>query len=263
LHWGFSYGTLIGQVFAAMHPERISRFVLDGVVLPAGYFNGNWTPSIVDADATFDTFFKYCSESGLKKCPFHADGGAQNIKRHYYGLLSSLEEDPVPVPASSTRAPDVITSSDIRFGAKEALYCPLQKYPLFAQQLVDLSHRNGSLLADTKQALVKPFHLPDKCGRDGPFSLTCQEPGGWEDEVTPAIHCPDAESADGITKVSYKKYVDILTNQSMVMGYTWAEIRMPCIGWKVRPKWKYEGMYILPLCLNIQKLSAASRSSRS
>jgi len=263
LYWGFSYGTLIGQTFAAMHPERISRFVLDAVVLPTGYFNGNWTPSIGDADATFDTFFEYCSESGSRKCPFHADKDPQSIKRRYYELLSSLKEDPISVPASSTRTPDVITSSDVRFEAKEALYCPLQKYPPFAQQLVDLWHKNGSLLADVKQARVRPFHLPDKCKRDGPFSLACQKPGGWEDEAAAAIHCPDAESADGITKASFKKYVDVLTNQSMVMGYTWAEIRMPCIGWKVRPKWKYEGMFILPFCLNVQKLSTTSRSPRS
>ena len=30
--WGFSYGTVVGNIFAAMFPEKVGRFVLDGNV---------------------------------------------------------------------------------------------------------------------------------------------------------------------------------------------------------------------------------------
>lgn len=39
-YWGLSYGTLLGATFAAMHPERVGRMVLDGVVDGELYYAG-------------------------------------------------------------------------------------------------------------------------------------------------------------------------------------------------------------------------------
>ncbi len=39
MYWGVSYGTIIGQLFAALHPERVSRLLLDGVVNPSEYLH--------------------------------------------------------------------------------------------------------------------------------------------------------------------------------------------------------------------------------
>ena len=42
---------------------------------------------------------------------------------------------------------------------------------------------------------------------------------------------------------------------SEVMGPSWAEIRMPCVGWTVRPKWKYEGKLCASPFFDLQPLT--------
>ncbi len=48
-YYGFSYGTYLGQVYASQHPNRVRRFVWDGVVDPRrAWYNGN-----LDQDRAF------------------------------------------------------------------------------------------------------------------------------------------------------------------------------------------------------------------
>jgi pimeloyl-ACP methyl ester carboxylesterase len=39
-YWGFSYGILLGQTFASLFPDRVGKFVLDGVENPVQYRSG-------------------------------------------------------------------------------------------------------------------------------------------------------------------------------------------------------------------------------
>lgn len=39
-YWGFSYGTVLGNYFASMFPERIGRVILEGVVDVHDYTEG-------------------------------------------------------------------------------------------------------------------------------------------------------------------------------------------------------------------------------
>ncbi|KAK4445327.1 TAP-like protein-domain-containing protein [Podospora aff. communis PSN243] len=238
-YWGFSYGALVGQTFASTYPERVSRLVLDAVLLSAEYYHGSWVRGLTGSDAVWDTFFEYCSESGPEKCPFYIPGGTEAIKIRYHLLLSSLRVNPVAVPASGLRGPDVITESDVMFEVKESLYCPIQKFPQLAKELAELDQGDGSLLARIKQSRLDHFHPPSNCRDDGPFSAACQEPGGWQDEDPPAVYCADAENISGMTKEAYKQYAEELMNRSTVAGPSFSETRMPCVGWEIRPKWEH------------------------
>jgi pimeloyl-ACP methyl ester carboxylesterase len=37
-YWGYSYGTLLGATFVTLHPDRVGRVALDGVVDPDDYY---------------------------------------------------------------------------------------------------------------------------------------------------------------------------------------------------------------------------------
>lgn len=58
--WGTSYGTLLGQTFAAMFPSRIDRMFLDSVVNPYDYMTGIWATYFLDAEKSLDNFFREC-----------------------------------------------------------------------------------------------------------------------------------------------------------------------------------------------------------
>ncbi len=68
LYWSMAYGTIIGQLFAAVHPERVSRLLLDSVVNPSEYLLNTGHIGIEEPDDVFHRFFSYCS--GAPTCPF-------------------------------------------------------------------------------------------------------------------------------------------------------------------------------------------------
>ncbi|KAB8293767.1 hypothetical protein EYC80_009252 [Monilinia laxa] len=70
-YWGFSYGSFIGETFASMYPNRVGRFVIDGVVDPEDYSSGVELNDIYLEDAIIDSFFTYCHLAGPSLCDFY------------------------------------------------------------------------------------------------------------------------------------------------------------------------------------------------
>jgi pimeloyl-ACP methyl ester carboxylesterase len=69
---GYSYGTVIGSVYAQQFPDRVGRMVLDGAV----DLSANEQSDLDDATASFehalDAFLRHCA--GAKSCPFRSGG---------------------------------------------------------------------------------------------------------------------------------------------------------------------------------------------
>lgn len=71
-YWGYSYGTLLGNVVARLYPDLIDRMVLDGNIDPNSYFFG---PSYVEASDVVrgtEHFFQMCAEAKAGNCPWTA-----------------------------------------------------------------------------------------------------------------------------------------------------------------------------------------------
>ena len=241
LYWGLSYGTVLGANFATMQPHRIERAIMDGVADAEDFARGEWLTNLQDTDQIVVKFGEYCDKAGPEKCALYTDGGGQAITNRFEDTVNSLYNNPIGVAATGSMAPDLITYSDIMWVIRQAFYGPVQFFPNLARLLDEFSHRNGTSLAIAKQA-AQHISIPTKeCLDAPPYAPQCRTPGP---ETPPAILCTDGDfSTYGMSKADYKAYADQLRQQSRWYADSWAHIRLSCVGYNIKPKWRVPGPF--------------------
>lgn len=242
LYWGRSYGTVLGATFATAFPDRISRAVLDGVVDLDGYYDGNVeSSSITDADTIFERFFDYCHMAGEDGCPFYVPGGPAEIKSHFDTLENQIRQKSVPVAASSTRGPEVITWTDLKTLQRISVYQPLLVFPILATILAELKQGNGSTMVAFKQRNRQLSCLSDECVNAGLWSQQCTGTSINEDASSQAILCSDARYLSTVNDEQFKVSWDVLVKDSKTIGDYWASLHLTCTGWTPQAQWRLEG----------------------
>lgn len=157
-YYGASYGTVLGTTFAALYPDRVGKFLIDAVVDGNDYYHGNWSQNLLQADASVESFFETCAKAG-PLCAFYRNGStASDIKARFDGILSDLEENPIPVTDPLfVQFPAVVTHIDVRNLLQTAVYNPPAWFSRLATMVSDLEHRNGSLAAAFSGKGVAPM----------------------------------------------------------------------------------------------------------
>ena len=106
--YGFSYGTYLGTVYSTLHPDRVGRFVLDGVVDPTRV----WYPANLDQDIAFDRgmteFWKWLAKYNSV---YKLGTNWKKIKADYYLQYAKLDRK----PAKGKLGPDEL--NDVMLGA--------------------------------------------------------------------------------------------------------------------------------------------------
>ncbi|KZF21501.1 hypothetical protein L228DRAFT_248214 [Xylona heveae TC161] len=243
LYWGFSYGTVIGATFAAMYPDLVGRVVIDGVVDTPDYYQGGWLHNLQDSDLIVDKFCEYCSKAGPDHCPFYTEGGAEGVKTRFERVLSSLKKQPIGVPANAAEGAEIVTWTDARVLIMNSLYVPYEQFPVVAQILLETEQGNGTSLARIKRSRRSPACPNTECRRAEPYSQWCMRPGENNFEVKAGILCTDGESLLDDTREDFESYLSELRRQSKWVGDIWAHIRLECVGWDPRPKWRFTGPF--------------------
>ncbi|KAL7272443.1 hypothetical protein RUND412_004758 [Rhizina undulata] len=223
-YWGFSYGTVLGMVYAAMFPDRIKRLVVDGVVDTDDYFATGWLSNLQDLPLVLSSFSNYCSLAGPLSCKFHTGSTPEHITTRLQYLLDRISHLPISVPHTEY-GPDIVTKADVVNYVFHCLYSPLATFTKLATILLDLENGDG-----------RTFIEATKVG----FSCAC---GGSErhwGEVSNAILCSDGVPIND-TVDDFRNYVGELRGQADDIGSIWSQIRLGCVGWGVRPKWRFEG----------------------
>jgi len=126
---GYSYGSMLGQTYANLFPDKVRALVVDGVLDPIAWTTGRgheaWTTpfsarigSDTGAQQTLREFFRLCDEAG-PNCAF-----AGNSSQRYAALLDRLREHPVDFINPETNEPVSVDDQVLMSVSLGALYEP-------------------------------------------------------------------------------------------------------------------------------------------
>nr|POE88123.1 putative hydrolase [Quercus suber] len=233
-YWGFSYGTYLGNTFAAMFPDRIKRLAVDGVVNADNYVQALWSDNLRDAEKAMDLFYVHCVRAGYPACALAnetSESTIAGVKERTENIIASLYHNPLPVIGPN---PEVITYNDVKTLITGALYHPMKVFPLLAKLLADIEQGNGTLFAEM---------LADK------HSFLCRgsafrnhnRKGGIAGDSMVAISCTDGDDQSWVTRTMFESFSKELAVISPSMGSEWSKIRMRCIHYGVRPLHRFVG----------------------
>ncbi|GKT58869.1 prolyl aminopeptidase [Colletotrichum tofieldiae] len=106
VYWGFSYGTFLGQTFAAMY------------------------------HAILDKFFYYCHRA-KNGCALFRDGddGPGPVRERYEQAMAKLRDEPMTVISTLGHMPVVLMEADVKKVLFTSLYSPIKVFPLLANFL--------------------------------------------------------------------------------------------------------------------------------
>jgi pimeloyl-ACP methyl ester carboxylesterase len=133
---GFSYGTLLGALYADMYPTHVRAMVLDGAVDPARSYAASTVDQAKSFDADLNAFFTHCRTD--TKCSFaHGDDPATA----YRDLARTIEEEPVPGTVAGEHR--TLGPGEFDLGVASALYSGADGYDDLASALAEAARGVG------------------------------------------------------------------------------------------------------------------------
>ncbi|KAI5362847.1 Putative alpha/beta hydrolase-1, peptidase S33 tripeptidyl aminopeptidase-like protein [Septoria linicola] len=243
-YWGVSYGTLLGQTFATMHPDRVGRMVIDGVLDPHDYYNGKWLANLQDSDQIMRVFCELCFEAGPSKCSMYAGNSAADIEREVSNLVLSFQEHPMAAFSRDLAPPQIVSYTDVYLQAMGAMHAPFARAEGFFELLAELKQGNASRIALQKAAQMESTASLAICADKERSQNGCfPEHAFGLLTSTPVIECMDSASSGNrnLTIADFQAYYTELTAQSKWLAASWARHRMSCVGMVDEPVWQYKG----------------------
>ncbi|EJD50991.1 hypothetical protein AURDEDRAFT_28329, partial [Auricularia subglabra TFB-10046 SS5] len=144
-YYGISYGTILGQYLAALHPDKIARMIIDGVADGNDWLQGQSTDSLKDVVHIVDQFYQNCVDAGPMKCAVWEETPAEVAVR-IDRVLDTVKTEPIAALQSLT-GPLVLTETVFLSLAFSALYLPLTGFPNIAELARAVETRNQTRLA--------------------------------------------------------------------------------------------------------------------
>ena len=191
---GFSYGTQIGQEYAALFPTHIRSMVLDGVVDPSLSFTEFLTAQAQAFEQSFDANAIACADAGVRTC------GVSDLAATYDRVIARAEMQPLRTPTG------VLGPSEIAVAATYSAYVP-QGWRELGPALASADAGDGGRLAD--------------------LAASYYDFGGYPSYA--AVVCIDTPPPSGAA--AYREFARRATEAAPRFGAAVANEMLPCATW--------------------------------
>ncbi|KAF2226063.1 TAP-like protein-domain-containing protein [Elsinoe ampelina] len=247
LYWGFSYGSYLGNSYAALFPDRIERLIVDGVVDADDYVAVDWIDDLRDTETVMDLFYYHCARVGYPTCPLADEKKptAAKVQARTKDILKKMWHSPIPILEPYA---DVVSWSDIRGLIFASLYSPITSFPYLANVLAQLEKGDGTLLAE----LMSTYHTvscpASESGAQTKDAIPLRNSSATFSSKDPftgsAIACADGYSITDMTRDQFADKVKTIMELSPTLGDMWSGIALPCIGYTLRPGYAFRGPWV-------------------
>ncbi|CAG7946222.1 unnamed protein product [Penicillium nalgiovense] len=146
VYWGFSYGTLLGQTYAGLFPERSKRVVIDGVVNQFDWYEGvDLSEDLIDTDNVLDGFFEECMKADAGSSALASLATSkEELRETVFSFMDQLRQQPLDVYINNT-VYGILTYEKVWYNG---IFAALYKPPLWsslARNLYSLLQGNATL----------------------------------------------------------------------------------------------------------------------
>ena len=220
---GFSYGTMFGQTYANMFPDRVRAMLIDGVVDPVSYSKSSEAyiaGGVASTDGVFDQLLSLCEGAGPERCALA--GGRHTAAERFQRLVERVKRAPIPAPGAKPplSSREKLSYADLLLSQFNPLRGP-DLWPQDARDLAAALGGDGSALETEAAGFTTPA-------------------GFAGDTTSAAISCADAPARKGSRDWPrvIKRFTRISRLYGRVLGWgLWA----PCASWPVRGEDNYRG----------------------
>ncbi|KAI4612841.1 hypothetical protein J4E80_006896 [Alternaria sp. BMP 0032] len=222
-YWGISYGTYLGQVLAAMFPDRVERMMLDGVLNPLEYQQGWETGPATSSPIALREFTEQCIDAGPSCSLFRPNLSSDTLYDQILHLSEEAKREPIVMGPNVTT--DIVTYEKLAEASDTALRMGLASGPYLAGYLNSIMIRETPEYNHTQYLVSRAFIIQD---------------AAINADNTQLIRCSDAmiradELADIEERVQRITELGDWNSDYIIGSY------IMCSLWKVQAKERYEG----------------------
>ena len=238
---GYSYGSIVGQNYAALFPRRVRAIVIDGVLdlkewTVGTYREGRLVPfstrvlSAKGASETLGAFFRTCAAAGPAQCAFAEPGAtAGELAAKYATLARRLLRRPVTLPFPDGGTLEVTYAQLVGLTLGN-LYDPTA-WPGLADLLQQLSELAAAPATGAARAAA---------GRTlGRLAARYQEEEPLFDSGFEAVSC--ADSVNPRSQLAWPVAAALQDRRYRYFGSIWTYASLACATWPGRDTDRYLG----------------------